>query len=129
VSSTGIAGLTLGGGLGWLMGKHGLALDNLLSVELVTAEGKVSRASKEEAPDLFWALRGGGGNFGVATSFEYQLHPVGPTVMGGLIAYPFEQARDVLKFYRDATAKLPDEHTIFGGLMRPMARVRSSRPS
>jgi FAD/FMN-containing dehydrogenase len=111
------------------MGKHGLALDNLLSVELVTAEGKVSRASKEEAPDLFWALRGGGGNFGVATSFEYQLHPVGPTVMGGLIAYPFEQARDVLKFYRDATAKLPDEHTIFGGLMRPMARVRSSRPS
>ena len=77
VSSTGIAGLTLGGGLGWLMGKHGLALDNLLSVELVTAEGKVLRTSKDEEPDLFWAVRGGGGNFGVATSFEYQLHPVG----------------------------------------------------
>jgi FAD/FMN-containing dehydrogenase len=117
VSSTGIAGLTLGGGLGWLMGKHGLALDNLLSVELVTAEGKVLRASREEAPDLFWAVRGGGGNFGVATSFEYRLHPVGPTVMGGLIAYPFDQARAVLRFYRDITGKLPDEHTIFGGLI------------
>ena len=117
VSSTGIAGLTLGGGLGWLMGKHGLALDNLLSVELVTAEGKVLRASREEAPDLFWAVRGGGGNFGIATSFEYRLHPVGPTVTGGLIAYPFDQARAVLRFYRDSTAKLPDEHTIFGGLI------------
>ena len=116
VSSTGIAGLTLGGGLGWLMGKHGLALDNLLSVELVTAEGKVLRASREEAPDLFWAVRGGGGNFGVATSFEYRLHRVGPTVMGGLIAYPIDQARAVLRFYRDITAKLPDEHTIFGEL-------------
>ena len=117
VSSTGIAGLTLGGGLGWLMGKHGLALDNLLSAELVTAEGNVLRVSKEEAQDLFWAVRGGGGNFGVATSFEYRLHPVGPTVMGGLIAYPFDQARAVLRFYRDITAKPPDEHTIFGGLI------------
>ena len=93
VSSTGIAGLTLGGGLGWLMGKYGLALDNLRSVELVTAEGKVVRASKDEEPDLFWAVRGGGGNFGVATSFEYQLHPVGPMVTGGLIAHPFDRAR------------------------------------
>src|SRR3954469_16070680 len=92
VSSTGIAGLTLGGGLGWLMSKYGLALDNLLSVQLVTANAEVIRATHEEHPDLFWALRGGGGNFGVATSLEYQLHPIGPTVTGGLIAYPFERA-------------------------------------
>jgi FAD/FMN-containing dehydrogenase len=117
VSSTGIAGLTLGGGLGWLMGKYGLALDNLRSVELVTAEGKLVRASQDEEPDLFWAVRGGGGNFGAATSFEYQLHPVGPTVTGGLIAYPFDRARDVLRFFRDCTASLPDEQTIFGGLI------------
>src|SRR6516164_10615628 len=82
VSTTGIAGLTLGGGIGWLMGKYGLALDNLQSVELVTAEGRVLQTSGEQEPDLFWAVRGGGGNFGIATSFEYQLHPVGPTVMG-----------------------------------------------
>src|ERR1700730_15094789 len=116
VSSTGIAGLTLGGGLGWLMGKYGLALDNLRSVELVTAEGKVVRTSKDEEPDLFWAVRGGGGNFGVATSFEYQLHAVGPTVTAGLIAHPFDRARDLLRFFRDSTASLPDEHTIFGTL-------------
>ena len=115
VSSTGIAGLTLGGGLRWLMGKYGLALDNLRSVELVTAEGEVLRASNSEDPDLFWAVRGGGGNFGVATSFEFQLHPVGPTVTGGLIAHPFDRARDLLRFYRDCTASLPD--TIFGGLI------------
>src|SRR5262245_23019414 len=117
VSSTGIAGLTLGGGLGWLMGKYGLALDNLRSVELVTAEGKVLRTSKDAEPDLFWAVRGGGGNFGVATSFEYQLHPVGPMITGGLIAYPFGRARDVLKAFRDCTAALPDEHIIFAGLI------------
>ncbi len=117
VSTTGIAGLTLGGGLGWLMGKYGLALDNLRSVELVTAEGQVLRASKDEQPDLFWAVRGGGGNFGVATSFEYQLHPVGPTITGGLVAHPFERARDVLRFFRDFTASLPDEMTVFGGLI------------
>jgi FAD/FMN-containing dehydrogenase len=117
VSSTGIAGLTLGGGLGWLMGKYGLALDNLLSVELVTAEGEVLRASKDEHPDLFWALRGGGGNFGVATSFEYQLHPVGPMITGGLVAHPFDRARDVLRFFRDFTTSLPDELTVFGGLI------------
>lgn len=117
VSSTGIAGLTLGGGLGWLMGKHGRALDNLRSVELVTAEGQVLRASKDGAADLFWAVRGGGGNFGVATSFEYQLHPVGPTVTGGLVAHPFDRARDVLRFFRDCTASLPDELTVFGGLI------------
>lgn len=117
VSSTGVAGLTLGGGLGWLMGKHGLALDNLRSVELVTAEGHVLRASEDEQADLFWALRGGGGNFGVATSFEYRLHPVGPVITGGLVAHPFERARDVLRFFRDVTASLPDEMTVFGGLV------------
>jgi FAD/FMN-containing dehydrogenase len=116
VSSTGIAGLTLGGGLGWLMGKYGLALDNLRSVELVTAEGKVVRTSRDEEPDLFWAVRGGGGNFGVATSLEYQVHAVGPAVTAGLIAHPFHGARDLLRFFRDSTASLPDEHTIFGTL-------------
>src|SRR6516162_4628272 len=99
------------------MGKYGLALDNLRSVELVTAEGRVVRTGKEHDPDLFWAVRGGGGNFGVATSFEYQLHPVGPTVTGGVIAHPIEHARDVLKFFRDRTASMPDEHTLFGGLI------------
>src|SRR6195256_2455569 len=108
VSSTGIAGLTLGGGLGWLMGKYCIAIDNLRSVELVTAEGKVVRTSKDEEPDLFWAVRGGGGNFGVATSFEFQLHPVGPTVTGGFVAHPFDHARDLLRFFRDSTASLPD---------------------
>ena len=117
VSTTGIAGLTLGGGLGWLMGKYGLALDNLRSVEIVSAEGKVLHASKDDQADLFWALRGGGGNFGVATSFEYQLHPVGPTITGGLIAHPFDRARDVLKFVRDVTASLSDELSVFGGLI------------
>lgn len=117
VSSTGIAGLTLGGGLGWLMGKYGLALDNLLAVELVTAAGEVLRITKDEHPDLFWAVRGGGGNFGVATSFEYRLHPVGPTIEGGLVAHPFDRARDVLRFFRDFTASLPDELTVFGGLI------------
>jgi FAD/FMN-containing dehydrogenase len=117
VSTTGIAGLTLGGGIGWLMGKYGLALDNLQSVELVTAEGRVLRASAEEQPDLFWAIRGGGGNFGVVTSFEYRLFPVGPMVAGGLIAYPFDSAREMLRFYRDFTASVPDEHTVAATLV------------
>jgi FAD/FMN-containing dehydrogenase len=117
VSTTGIAGLTLGGGLGWLMSKHGLALDNLLSAEIVTAEGKIVRASADENPDLFWAVRGGGGNFGVAASLEYRLHPVGPVVVGGLIAYPFEQAREVLRFFRETTQSLPDEMMMVGGLI------------
>jgi FAD/FMN-containing dehydrogenase len=116
VSSTGIAGLTLGGGLGWLMGKFGLALDNLSAVELVTAEGKVLRASHDEEPDLFWAVRGGGGNFGIVTAFEYQLHPVGPTVTAGPIVHPIDHGRDMLAFYRDRTKGLPDEHTIFATL-------------
>lgn len=117
VSTTGIAGLTLGGGVGWLMGKYGLALDNLRAVELVTADGEVLRASKDDHADLFWAVRGGGGNFGVASSLEYQLHPVGPTITGGLVAHPFERARDVLRFFRDFTASLPDEFTVFAGLI------------
>jgi FAD/FMN-containing dehydrogenase len=117
VSSTGIAGLTLGGGLGWLMSRYGLALDNLLSADIVTAEGKVLKASADEDADLFWAVRGGGGNFGVAASFEYRLHPVGPSVTGGLVAHPFDRAKEVLRFYRDLTASLPDELTVFTGLI------------
>lgn len=117
VSSTGIAGLTLGGGLGWLMPKYGMALDNLLSADVVTADGRMLHASAEENPDLFWALRGGGGNFGVVASFEYRLHPVGPVITGGLAAHPFSNARDVLRFYRDATASLPDEVMAFLGLV------------
>jgi FAD/FMN-containing dehydrogenase len=99
------------------MGKHGLALDNLRSVELVTAAGKKVRTSEDDAPDLFWAVRGGGGNFGVATCFEFQLHPVGPKITGGLIAHPVQSARDLLRLFRDSTASLPDEHTIVGGLI------------
>lgn len=116
ISTTGIAGLTLGGGLGWLMGVHGLAADNLLSVELVNADGAVLNVTAESDPDLFWALRGGGGNFGVATSFEYRLHPLGE-VVGGLIAHPFEAARDVLRFYREFTQSVPDDLTVFAGLV------------
>jgi FAD/FMN-containing dehydrogenase len=116
ISTTGIAGLTLGGGLGWLMAKYGIATDNLISAEMITASGDVIRASENENADLFWGLRGGGGNFGVVSRFEYRLYPVGP-VTSGLIAYPFDQARDVLKFFRDATAALPDDLTIFGGLL------------
>ena len=117
VSTTGVGGLTLGGGLGWLMGKHGLAIDSLRAVELVTATGDIVRASAEEHPDLFWAVRGGGGNFGIATWLEYEVHPVGPTVTGGLVAHPFGAARDVLQFYREFTASLPDELTAFAGVL------------
>jgi FAD/FMN-containing dehydrogenase len=117
VSSTGIAGLTLGGGIGYLMGKYGLAVDNLVSVEIVTADGRVLRASHEEHSDLFWAVRGAGANFGVVASLEYQLHPVGPQVFGGLVAYPFTAAREVLRFCRDAAATLPDELVMFPALV------------
>ena len=116
VSSTGIAGLTLGGGLGWLMGKYGLALDNLRAAELVMADGRVMRVSTDEEPDLFWAIRGGGGNFGIATCLEYELHPVGPTVTGGPIVHPIARARELLHFFRERTRALPDEHTIFASL-------------
>jgi FAD/FMN-containing dehydrogenase len=117
VSTTGVGGLTLGGGLGWLMGKHGMAVDCLRAVELVIASGEVVRASADEHPDLFWAVRGGGGNFGVATWLEYELYPVGPMVLGGLVAHPFTEARDVLRFYRDFTQSLPDDLTAFAGLL------------
>ena len=111
VSTTGIAGLTLGGGIGWLMRKHGTACDNLLSAEVVTAGGRVVRASADENSDLFWGIRGGGGNFGIVTSFEFRLHPVGPMVMAGPIFYPADQARELLAFYRQWVKELPDELT------------------
>jgi FAD/FMN-containing dehydrogenase len=107
-ATTGIAGLTLGGGLGWLAGKYGLACDNLLSVDIVTAEGRLLTVSATENSDLFWGLRGGGGNFGVVTSFEYRLHPISP-VLAGPVLYPFRAAKDVLKFYRDFSSTIPDE--------------------
>jgi FAD/FMN-containing dehydrogenase len=113
VSTTGIAGLTLGGGIGWLMRKHGLACDNLLSVDLVTADGSRVIASAEENPDLFWALKGGGGNFGIATSFEYRLHPVGPTVYGGGVMFPGGRRRAVLEAYRQLTRDAPEELTTY----------------
>jgi FAD/FMN-containing dehydrogenase len=116
VSNTGIGGLTLGGGLGWLMGRHGLSIDNLISADVVTANGQFLRASDKDNPDLFWALRGGGGNFGVVTSLEYRLHPV-TQVLGGLVIYPLDQARDVLRFYRDFSATLPDEAEAYAALL------------
>jgi FAD/FMN-containing dehydrogenase len=109
VSHTGVAGLTLGGGVGWLMRKHGLTVDNLLAADVVTADGERLRASKVDHPDLFWALRGGGGNFGVVTSFEFRLHSVGPTVLAGPIFWEATNAREVLRFYRDFIRDAPDE--------------------
>ncbi|MDA8413723.1 MAG: FAD-binding oxidoreductase [Desulfobacteraceae bacterium] len=107
-STTGIAGLTLGGGFGWLSRKYGLTVDNLESAEVVTAAGEVVRASASEHPDLFWALRGGGGNFGVVTRFEFRLHPVGPDVLSGLIVYPISEAKAVLQQYREFIAAAPE---------------------
>ena len=109
VGSTGVAGLTLGGGFGWLMPKYGMAMDNLLAVNLVLADGSVVRASADDHADLFWAVRGGGGNFGVAASFEFRLYEVGPIVTGGLVAFPFAEAGKVLRAYRDLAAGAPDE--------------------
>jgi FAD/FMN-containing dehydrogenase len=109
VGHTGVAGLTLGGGIGFLMRKHGLAVDNLLDAEVVTAEGSIVRASGDEHPDLFWALRGGGGNFGVVTSFRFALHPVGPAVLAGPVFWAAEDTVDLLRFYRDFAADAPDE--------------------
>jgi FAD/FMN-containing dehydrogenase len=116
ISTTGIAGYTLGGGLGWLMSTQGLACDNLIGVELVTADGDVLQVSDESHPALMWALRGGGGNFGVAASLTYRLRPL-PTVVGGLIAHPIDAAGDMLRFYREATAAYSDELTAFAGLV------------
>jgi len=117
VSDTGVAGLTLGGGLGWLAGRYGLACDNVLSAEVATADGRLLRASATENADLFWGIRGGSGNFGVVTAFEFQLHPVGPTVVAGMVAHPFERAGEVLRFYRDFVASAPDEVNTIGGLI------------
>jgi FAD/FMN-containing dehydrogenase len=113
VSHTGVGGLTLGGGIGWVMRRYGLAVDSLRSAELVTAEGELVRASEVENPDLFWALRGGGGNFGVVTEFEFAPHPFGPEALGGLILHRLEDASDVLRFSRDFMEVAPDELTVF----------------
>jgi len=110
-STTGVAGLTLGGGFGWITRKFGMTIDNLVSADVVTAEGQLVRASDTENPELFWALRGGGGNFGVVTSFEFQLHPVGPEVLSGLIVHPLDAAPELLKEFRRIAAAAPDELT------------------
>jgi FAD/FMN-containing dehydrogenase len=115
-STTGVAGLTLGGGFGWLSRKHGMTVDSLLAADLVTAEGEQVRASETEHPDLFWAIRGGGGNFGVVTRFEFDLQPVGPELLSGLIVYPLSEARSVLERYRDFMEHAPDELTVWGVL-------------
>jgi FAD/FMN-containing dehydrogenase len=117
ISTTGIAGLTLGGGLGWLMAKYGLSVDNLRSAQVVTGDGRVLTASADEHPDLYWGIRGGGGNFGVVTSFEFELHEVGPTITGGLVIHAFDDARDLLRFAREFAADLPDELMIVAALV------------
>ena len=110
VSTTGISGLTVGGGLGWLVRKHGLALDNLLSADVVTADGRLLTVSSSENPDLFWAIRGGGGNFGIVTSFQFQAHPVGE-VLAGLVLYPFSAGKGALRHWREFEATSPEEFT------------------
>ena len=121
VSHTGIAGLTLGGGVGWLSGRHGLTCDNVISFEIVTADGVLRRASAEENPDLFWALRGGGGNFGVVTQFEYQLHEVG-MMYGGLIVFPYSVARDFLRTYGEYVGNSADGFRQLHRLSEPARR-------
>ena len=116
VPTTGVAGLTLGRGIGWLMGKYGLSCDNLLAVDVVTADGQLIQASAAKNPDLFWGVRGGGGNFGIVTSFEFQLHSVGQ-VLGGMVIHPLAKAKEVLKFYREFTMTVPDELTTQAGLL------------
>jgi FAD/FMN-containing dehydrogenase len=112
-STTGIAGLTLGGGFGWLTRKYGMTIDNLVSVEMITADGKKIRASETDNGDLFWAIRGGGGNFGVVTQFEFQLFPLGPEIVAGLIVFPFNQARQILNKYRQFVNSAPEELNIW----------------
>ena len=116
ISSTGVCGLTLGGGLGWLMGKHGLSCDNVISADLVSADGAHISVSATQNEDLFWAIRGGGGNFGIVTALEFRLHSL-PSVHGGLLLYPRSSAIDLLRLYRDVTAKAPDELTAYAALM------------
>ena len=115
VSVTGIAGLTLGGGIGWLNGKHGLACDNVLAADVVTSDGRQLTASPDQHADLYWAIRGGGGNFGVVTSFTYRLHPVGP-VLAGALSFPAERTREVLGFYSEFAASCPDELSMSASL-------------
>ncbi len=115
-ADTGLAGLTLGGGVGWLMGKYGLTIDNLLAVDIVTADGCVLTASATEHADLFWGVRGGGGNFGVVTAFKFQLHPVGP-LLAGMVLHPVAQADEVLHFYREFSRMVPDELTVYAALV------------
>ncbi|HYX51427.1 MAG TPA: FAD-dependent oxidoreductase, partial [Ktedonobacteraceae bacterium] len=122
VSGTGVGGLTLGGGIGWLMGKYGMTIDNLLSADLITADGRALTASATKNPDLFWGLRGGGGNFGIVTSFEFQLHQLGP-VLAGKVVYPLAKAREVLSFYRDFTNMAPDELTAYAVLETTSAGI------
>lgn len=116
VSTTGIAGLTLGAGFGYICGKYGLAVDNLLAADVVTADGAILRASETDNPDLFWALRGGSGNFGIVTSFEFRLHPL-TQILGGMLVHPFPRAREVLRFYRDTAASAPDELIVYAALL------------
>jgi hypothetical protein len=116
-SEVGVAGLTLGGGNGWLMGIHGATCDNVTAIDVVTADGVLVRASSSENADLFWAMRGGGGNFGIATAFEYRLHPVGPIVMGGMVTYAYPDARRVLEFFREFSETAPDELTVYACLI------------
>src|SRR5512143_3673782 len=117
-STTGIAGLTLGGGFGWLTRKYGMTVDNLVSVNMITAEGKKIRVSENDNADLFWAIRGGGGNFGVVTQFEFQLFPVGPEIVAGLIVFPFNQAKQVLTRYRQFVASAPEELNVWALLRK-----------
>jgi FAD/FMN-containing dehydrogenase len=117
-STTGVAGLTLGGGFGWLTRRYGMTIDNLLAASVVTADGEARIASDTSEPDLFWAIRGGGGNFGVVTSFEFRLHPVGPQIYSGLVVYPFAQARQVLRAWRDFTADASDELSVWAVLRK-----------
>ena len=112
-STTGIAGLTLGGGFGWLTRKYGMTIDNLVSVDMITAEGKKIRARETENADLFWAIRGGGGNFGVVTQFEFRLFPVGPEIVAGLIVFPFNQAKQILTRYRQFVDSAPEELNVW----------------
>jgi FAD/FMN-containing dehydrogenase len=115
-STTGVAGLTLGGGFGWLSRRYGMSVDNLISADIVTADGERLHASADAHEDLFWAIRGGGGNFGIVTMFEFQLHPVGPEVFGGLIVLPLEQAKEALVKYREAVAVMPEELCVWAVL-------------
>jgi len=111
VSTTGVAGLTLGGGIGWLMRRHGLACDNLLAADVVTADGRIVRASADDHQDLLWGLRGGGGNLGIVTAFEFALYPVGPTILGGPVFFPGSDAAEIARRYREYASDLPDEMT------------------